>query len=141
MSKAANATLEPGMKMPREKAEEEVNAYLSFKGMRPKRRIEKKEYINAIIDCVEDGTASIDPETKVIKHKLIHSAGGISEFVYIPRLNQGKIANRLRMSSSTDGNTAVACYIAELTGNNVTVVGLLDTEDNVIAQAVAMLFM
>lgn len=141
MKNAANANLEPGMVMPREEATKEVENYLNFKGMRQKRRKEKEEYINMIIDCVEDGTLSIDPETKVIKHKLIHKAGGIDQFAYKPRLNQGKIANRLRMSSSTDGHSAIACYVAELTDNNISVVGLLDTEDNVISQAVAMLFM
>ncbi len=141
MSKAANATLEPGMVMTRETAVKEVNDYLSFKGMRPKRRKEKEESIDVIIDCVEDGTVSIDPETRILKHKLIHPIKGTKEFNYKARINQGKIATRLRMSSSSDGHSAIACYVAELSDNNITFVGMLDTEDNVISNAVAMLFM
>ena len=141
MKKAVSAELENGMVVSRDMAEREVSEYLDFKGVRPRRRIEKKEFIDIIIDGVEDGTMSIDAETKVLTHNLIHPCGTSKSFKYAPRLVQGKIAERLRMSSKSDGHSALACYIAELTDNNISVVGLLDTEDNVIASAVAMLFM
>lgn len=141
--KVANTTdLEPGMVMTRELAQEEVNGYLSFKRIRPKRRIEKKDYIDSIVDGVEDGTLSIHKETKVITHRLLHPTGGIKKFEYVPRISQSKIAARLKMSSNDEsGHSAITCFIAELTGNNITVVGMLDTEDNVVASAIALLFM
>lgn len=137
------------MKVGREIAEMEVNAWLDSKGINEKQRGEEGngESVEKLIEAVQDGTLSIDQETFEITHSLripIENDEGettISSLVYKPRLKVFELQKALKGTKGSDVDARLIAYISAFSGKPKGVIGGLDLIDYNIAQGIAIFFM
>lgn len=130
--------------LPREQAEKEVNDWLDFKKMKPRRREEKKDAIEKLIEAVMDGDFVIDSETFKIKYKLSHPLKAevvTDELIFSPRANAGAIQGAMNDVKSDNVYETITAYVAVLTDKHKNVIKKLDVEDYNMANRIAIFFM
>ena len=126
----------------REVATEEVEGWLDFKGVRARKRESNKEYIEQLIEGVEDGFLSIDEE-KNIHFELARPIGNdkqIKQLKFKPLMQVKDYHPHLKSVKPGDSDGRMMAYICGLTGENSGVIAQLDTEDNTIATNIAVFF-
>lgn len=126
-----------------EVATKEVESWLDYKRMSESKRKDSESSIEQLINSVADGIVTIDPDTKFINHALVFPIGNKEEIKvlnYKPRLRMHEVNTRLRKLSAGDTDGRIMVYVSALTDNSTNIIGGLDTEDNRIAQNIAIFF-
>jgi len=128
----------------REVAEKEVNAWLEYKKV-PDAYIKGSQmYINGMIIAVQEGSFTIDPDTKEITHKLKWPIGTgdftITSLTYKPRLGVSVIQQNIVGIPMTDLTGRTLGIIAALCGKPRTEIAPMDSEDYRSASGVAAFF-
>lgn len=129
-------------KITREQATREVDSWLEAKKIGPAKREQKKVFIENLIGFVMDGTLVLK-EDKTFVHNLKFAIGdneSIKTFEYKPRINMQQVRAQLQGVKSDDGEARMAAYIAVLTSQNSGLMKALDTEDNSVAESIAVFF-
>lgn len=124
-------------------ATKEINAWLDFKKINPKRRESLKGVIEAMITLVEEGTFVIQPETFVIEHNLnmpLGKDGQIKQLNYKPRISVASVQDNLNGINSDDGIQLTLSYVMAMCGEARSILRGLDTEDYRSADLVAVFF-
>lgn len=128
----------------KEIADKEVNDWLLWKKV-PDAYIKGSSlYINGISIAVQEGTFVIDPDTKVITHKLKWPIGSgefmITELKYKPRLTIAVIQSNISGVALSDLTGKSLSIIAALSGVPRTEIAPMDHEDFRAASDVAAFF-
>lgn len=121
----------------------EVEKWMDYKKVNPRKREQYKENIETLIDAVSDGVIVLDDEYQLV-HELNFPLKGdmvTSKLEYKPRLTVHAIHQALQGIKAADADGRICAYIAALTGKPKGVVAQLDTEDYSIAQSIAIFFL
>jgi len=124
----------------REIAEQEVEKWLDFKRVRPKKRKDMEDSIKELIESFEEGILELDSATHEIKQNLIWEAGNRKFLTFKPLLTVGASQRRLQSVKSSDGHAMISAYVSELTGENSGIIGGMNTEDYGISRTIAGFF-
>jgi len=133
MKNAVNAMDEKSAKL-------EVEKWLDFKRVKPKKRTDNEDSIQIMIEAFEEGVLTLDEKTHEITQHLTFEAAGKKSVTYKPRLKVGESQRRLKGVKSTDGHAMLMAYVSELTGENSAVISDFDSEDYGIARTIATFF-
>jgi len=123
-----------------EVAKKEVEKWLDFRRVRKRKREENESTINELIEAFEDGILILDPETHVIKQKLLFDKAGKKELNFKPSMSVGEGQRALKGIKTTDSHGMLLAYVSELTGEVKEVLRQLDSEDYGIARTIAGFF-
>lgn len=136
----------------------ELEKWYNFKRIKPSKRetkvvkIKDKDVIQlkneititspmpVIVEAIMEGDLVLQEDFS-FKHKLNFPIGNTKELVYKPRLKSGDIARKLNGIDATNATVLINTYAALLADENTGVIAGLDTEDNRVAQSVAMYFL
>jgi len=128
----------------------ELDKWYDFKRIKPSKRetekvngelkLKQESPIPIIVEAIMYGDLVLQKDFS-FKHKLNFPLGKIEEFTYKARLTSGDVAKKLNGIDSTNPSTLLNAYAALLADENTHVIAGLDTEDNRIAQSVAMYFL
>lgn len=123
-------------------AEEEVLAWLDYKKVSPKRREEKKDSIEKLIEYIQDGIISIDPETFVIKQNLLFQIekSGIRELNWKPFGQVGKFQINMKGVDSTDFTGNCIAHACAQCDQSKSIINALDSEDAAVMKVIATFF-
>jgi len=122
-------------------ARRDIDKWLDVKKIRPKKREEKKESIDKLVDAVMDGMLSVENDGSKLVQKLIHPIGEIRELSYKSRISLAeKNRHTLGVNIAEDFGGYILAHVAALTDKPKTLVGKMDTEDNDIANSIALFF-
>jgi hypothetical protein len=128
-----------------EVAEQEVHGWLKECRFR-KRKIESnKEYVDQLIEAVENGDITIDEDTKEIVMPLVFPIGengSVSELKFKTQLKVKEYRQRLNSGrvQAGDSDGRILAYISALTGQHFNVISELSSEDNSLASSIAIFF-
>jgi hypothetical protein len=131
-------------KVNRETAEAEINSWLDFKKISEKKRTNYKENIESLVDAVCEGILSVNPEGKELVQILNFPIGEemkVNKLEYKPRLTVGAVQSHLNGVKATDADGRIIAYIAALTSQPKELIKKMDTEDNGLAQSIAVFFL
>lgn len=131
-------------KVNRETAEAEINSWLDYKKINEKKRENYKDNISALVDAVCDGILSVNPDTKELIQTLNFPIGDemkVSKLEFKPRLTVGSVQSHLNGVKATDADGRIIAYVAALTSQPKELIKKLDTEDNSVAQSIAIFFL
>lgn len=131
-------------KIAKDIAAQEVQGWLDFKKIKEKKQESYKDQIEVLVDAVSEGTLEINPETKNITQNLDFPIGSemkVSKLEYKPRLTVGEIQSHMGGVKATDADGRITAYVAALTNQPKELIKKLDTEDNSIAQSIAIFFL
>ena len=134
-------------KVERNVAEQEVEAWLDFKNVSPRKRKEHEEIIETLVNAVEDGVLSIDSESFEITQKLYipveNNEGEVTldSLKYVARAKVFEIHNGLKGIKGSDPQSMILGYASAITKQPKPVLRNLDTSDFGIAQAISIFFM
>jgi hypothetical protein len=121
-------------------AEQDINRWLDFKGVKEAKREKLKDAIGLLIDGVCDGCLVVDDKHFLVQ-KLIRPFDGeqpIKEFRYKPFLIVGEV--KIKSNINEDFFAYSCAYIAALTGLPTAVIKKLDVDDFVLAKAIVEFF-
>ena len=121
-------------KVARPAAELEFNSWLDFKRVKESKRVENQQFGEQIINCISDGTITIDEATQQMTVKLdfplTDDQGNetVAELVVKPRLTVQELNAKL---NGVKGNAMdmQPAYIAAMTGKPIGLIKKLDTQD------------
>jgi hypothetical protein len=122
-------------------AKKEVEKWLDFKKVSSRKREEYKAYIEALTYAVQDGDLILNEDnsfTQVLKFPL--GDGSVKELTYKPRVTVSELRDATKGLAAGDAEGRLAAYCAALTNQPKGVFYGLDSEDNGIAQAIAIFF-
>lgn len=131
------------MKVNVETAQDDVNRWLEIKKVGESKRQSMNDSINNLVDAVADGTISIDSEgmiTQNLKFPLGEDKS-ITALTYKPRISVGEAKKWLKDIKAGDIDGRLTAYVAALTGQAKEVINKLDSEDNGVAQSIAVFFL
>lgn len=131
-------------KLNRESAEAEVNSWLDYKKISDKKRESYKDNIESLIDAMVEGILTLDDKEKVITQGLKFPIGEemkVSELKYRPRITVGMVQAHMAGVKATDADGRITAYVAALTSQPKELIKKLDTEDNAVAQSIAIFFL
>jgi hypothetical protein len=131
-------------KIAKDIAAQEVQGWLDFKKIKEKKQESYKDQIEVLVDAVSEGTLEINSETKTITQNLDFPIGSemkVSKLEYKPRLTVGEIQSHMGGVKATDADGRITAYVAALTNQPKELIKKLDTEDNSIAQSIAIFFL
>jgi len=134
-------------KVNKEVALKEVTKWLDHKKIDEKKREESEVQIETIVDAIVAGNLSLNKEfvfTHTLKFEILAESDGsvvAKEFKYKPRLKMAEIEAKMVNVDSSNSFGLIAAYVAALSGQSAAILKLMDTEDNKIAQAIAMFFL
>lgn len=124
-----------------EQAIKEVDSWLDFKRIRAKKREEHKDAIENLIECFEEGIMTLNEDTKEITVNLLFPVeGAFDKLVFKPRISGDQLAPYARNVKSSDGRAVINSKIACATGQNISLIYKLDTEDQSIVDSIAFFF-
>ncbi len=126
----------------REVAIEEIEGWLDYRRERPKKREANKEYIEQLIEGVEEGVLSVDEDHNII-FELAFPIGNekqIKELKFKPLLQVKDYHPHLKTVKSGDSDGRMMAYICGLTGQNSGVISQLYTNDLTMATNIAVFF-
>lgn len=124
-------------------ASQDVNRWLDFKKISPKKREEKQDSIDSLVEAVQEGILRIDDDCNIIQ-KLSFPIGEelkINELKFKPRITQGDLMSYTNNVKATDADGRINAYIAALSGQPKEAVKKMDTEDYKISQSIAFFFL
>lgn len=128
-----------------EQAREEVNSWLDYKKVKDKKREAYKDAVETLVDGVKDGTLVIAEDMKInqtLAFPVEDNAGKVvfDKLEYKARLSVGEIAERTKGVKATDTDGRIMAHVSALTGKAIGLLNKMDTEDNSIAQSIAVFF-
>ncbi|OJV51647.1 MAG: hypothetical protein BGO31_00135 [Bacteroidetes bacterium 43-16] len=126
-----------------EVAVKDVENWLSYKRIRPK-KIEKYEDFKAtLVEAVEDGALVLNEDyswTHNLSFPIESGDTPINGFKYKPRVTVEEVGQKLK-NAGTDADSRLLAYSAALAGVPISVLAKMDTIDSNISNAVAAFFM
>lgn len=127
----------------REVAQNDIERWLDFKGVRRRKRESNKEYIEQLIEGVEDCYLKVDDDCN-IHFELAIPIGNddhkIKELVFKPLLQVKDYHPHLKNVKPGDSDGRMMAYICGLTGQNSGVIHQLYTDDLTVATNIAVFF-
>lgn len=127
------------IKVNREQAEAEVNAWLDHKKILPSQREDYKAHIDRLIEATMYGVLSWGDGECI--HHLQFPITGINEIKYSFRANGQTLSKGLHDVKPEDADGRFYAYISSLCNQNKSVVKLLDSSDLAIGKAYAIFFL
>ena len=127
----------------KELALQEVEKWLDFKKVSANKRESYKDNIDSIANSISDGILVLN-EDFTITQNLLFPFGverKIEKLSYKPRLTTGQVYNHMQGIKASDVDGRLQAYICALTGSVKEIVKQLDTEDNAVAQNIAIFFL
>ena len=144
MENASETTKTVGKKIINEAtAQKDVERWLDYKRVGSRKREDNSAAIEGIVSAIMDGDMVVSNEGHEIKHILRFPIGNndaVKELNYKARLSIKERNKKLKGIKATDTNEYLVALIAALADQNKAVIEELDTEDNNIAQNVALFF-
>jgi len=131
------------MLVDKETATKEIESWLDYKKVSPKKRETAKENIENLIDAVQEGTLVVNAD-KTITHKLkfpLEGEASINELCYKPRISSGLVQMHMQGVKSSDLFGTYHAYGAALTTKPKEVIKKLDSEDFSIVQNISLFFL
>lgn len=133
-------------KISTELAIKEVHKWLDFKKVDEKKREDSKDNIEALAHSISMGYLSLDKDFNFIqKLKFPIEADDksivASELKYKPRLKMAEIESKTANIKATEFTALIRAYVSALTESNSGIIKQLDTEDNKVAQSIAIFFL
>ena len=123
-----------------EVAQKEVEKWLDFKKVDEDKRADNAEGINALAKSVSKGYLRLNENHEFIQ-TLKFPIGDLKELKYKPRLKMNEIHVKSTNVKAGDANGLITAYICALTDTNSGLIKEIDTEDNRIAQQIAIFFL
>lgn len=126
-----------------EVAQVAMDKWLNYKRVGERKRDSNADSIEVMMDGFEDGSLTLNEETHEITHTLCFPLGeneAVKQLTYKPRVSVGVLQSYLTKTKSGDADGRVTAYVQALTGQTSNIIKGLDTEDNRIAQAIALFF-
>jgi len=130
------------MKVALEVAQAEVDKWLDHKKINERKRADKKDSIEALVNAVSDGDLVLNEKMELVQALKFpfENEQKVLALVYKPRINVKEIHSKLTGVKTDNLGGMITAYIAALTGQPAALIGALDTEDYAIGQAVAIFF-
>lgn len=123
----------------KEKATQEINAWLDSIGIYPDDRASKKDNVDRLISAMMYGSITVDADTGVITQKLGKPCGEIKELQYNSDIELGTINKRLT-GAPLDMNI-INYYAAAVTEQPIGIINLLRGQDAKTMKSVVVFFM
>jgi len=123
-----------------EVAQKEVEKWLDFKKVDDDKRADNAEGINALAKAVSKGYLRLNENHEFIQ-TLKFPIGDLKELKYKPRLKMNEIHVKSTNVKAGDANGLITAYICALTDTNSGIIKEIDTEDNRVAQQIAIFFL
>lgn len=126
-------------------AEKEVKAWADYKKIDETKREENKEQLAKLAEAISLGHLSYDSKEHFLVQKLKFPLGegatAVTELKYKARLKMNEVTARTKNVKPSDTYGLITAYVCALTDQNSGILGGLDSEDNRIAQAIAVFFL
>jgi len=126
-------------------AEAEIESWLDKKKILPGLRDARREHINQLVECIQEGVLELNTETFEFTHNLLEPFGSgeklTSQLVYKPRLNDKQLQPWMKGVRGDDAEGRMLGYVAALTNTNRLLLELMDTADKRISMAIAIFFL
>lgn len=129
-------------KVSKEIAEKDVNRWLDHKKVSENKREAQKDHISALTDAISEGYLVLKDDCvfeMTLKHPL-DSEDPLTVLNFKPRLKTETVLRHLQGIKSSDIDGRLLAYVAALTSQSKTLIGKLDTEDQSMAQSIAVFF-
>jgi hypothetical protein len=129
-------------KVNKEMASEEVNSWLDAKKISSKKREVQADTIETLIDAVMEGHLTLK-EDKSFDMALKFPLEGeqpLNVLNFKSRIKTETVARHLQGVKPSDVDGRLLAYVAALTSQTKALIGKLDTEDQSLAQAIAVFF-
>lgn len=125
-----------------EKATEEITEWLDYKKIGSKKREATQEMVETLVSAMCEGYLyKKEDESFVQKLKFpLQNEMTVDTLEYKPRLAVKDVQPHLRGVKGDDGDGRLLAHVAALTNKPKELLRALDTEDNNIAQAIAIFF-
>jgi len=126
-----------------EQAKKEMESWLEYKKISPAKRETNAQSIEAIATAISDGTLRLDDNFNLIQ-TLKFPIGDemvLKELTYKPRINVGLVRKAMEKVKATEADNRIAVYISVLTSQTLGTIDKLDSEDQSIAQSIAIFFL
>jgi hypothetical protein len=127
----------------KEMAIADVNRWLDYKKIGDKKRSEKQDHIEALVEAVSEGDLIVEENCTITQKLKFPTEGGlsVSEFVYKPRVSAETVIVHMNGVKPTDIDNRIVANIAALTSQPKAIIKKLDTEDLSIAQSIVIFFL
>lgn len=124
-------------------AEKDIERWLDFKKVSASKREKLKDNIDALVEAIIAGTLIVTEKCELQQTLMFPFEGEVvtDKLTYKPRLNVGQVQEKLKGVKSTDLKGFLAAYVSALTDQPVGLCKKLDTEDNALAENVAIFFL
>ena len=124
----------------------EVDRWLDYKRIKPRKRENLSDNIEAMVDAVMDGTLVLEKNydwTHNLTFPLENDKGEVTvdKLSYKSRIMVRDINSRMKGIKAGDGDARVIGYVSALTGEPAGVLNTLDTEDQAIFLHIATFFL
>lgn len=129
-------------KVTKEIAVRDITEWLDYKKVSQNKREFQKDTVETLVDAIQDGWLVLK-EDKQFEMKLKFPLGEGSDLdtlTFKSRIKTSTIANHLKGVKATDVDGRLLAYVAALTSQTRALIGDLDTEDQSLAQAIAVFF-
>lgn len=128
----------------KEVAVKEVESWLDYRRVKASQRETYKAQIGTLVEGVQFGDITIDAEKHTITQAMQFPEATKSLFTsltYQPRISIGDLQKHTTNVKATDFEGKVVAYMAALTGQGMSGISKMDSEDYKIGQAIALFFM
>ena len=127
-------------------AEKDVQRWMDFKNLKPRKREERQAEIETIIESICDGDLILDKEfnfIQTLRNPVVDNEGKsiLKEFKFKPRLLLEDVEPFLMNVKSTNMIGMLAAYTSALTGVGAGLTKKIDTDENKTTQAIVMFFL
>lgn len=126
-----------------DKAKIEVDSWLDYKKVSDSRRDDRAEQIKTITYAISEGWLWLN-EDKSFTQKLKFPFGkdtNFEEIKYLPRIPIDNIHMQLRAVKSDDADGRLLCHVSALTNMPRAILSKMDSDDYIVAQAIAYFFL
>jgi hypothetical protein len=131
-------------KIAREVAEAEIKVWLDYANVKDRARETYKEQVETLIDCVCDGTLTLNHETKILTQILntpVGKDGSERTLDFKPRLRVGALQNHMRGVKAGDGDGRILAHVCALTSKNSELIKDMETHDYNTSSAIVIFFL
>ena len=121
----------------------DINKWLDYKRIKPNKRENYTDQIEALTAAIEDGSLVLNDDYTLTLKLEVPTEGepGISQLKFAPRLTVGQIHAQMNGVKSTDADARLIAMVAALTSMPKGVINKLDTGDYGICQNIALFFL
>lgn len=130
--------------MPKGEAIKEINEWLDYKKVRPKKRETNEDSIEELVDAIECGDLIFDKDTKELKLQLAVPLGTneqIKELTFKARISVGEVHPYLKKIKTGDGDGRLLAYVKALTNETDILIESMDTGDQSLATCIVVFFL